>query len=176
MKYIFPALLVLALVFSCSNCTEDPDTGGTGGTGGTTPPPPSAQNCYSGLDTLEKKVFDILAKDYWVVTGFHKIGDKGASKTQKGRWYQFLSDCTFTVGHFDKVISTGTWSLEANATHVRLDAEQMIEDGLWRMQIKTDGSMMVFVGTEQYQTNSIQQRLENLMFAPKNPKEMGWEQ
>jgi hypothetical protein len=115
-----------------------------------------------------------LSHDFWVVTGFHKINDKEASKTNKGRWYQLRPDCTFTVGHFDKELSTGTWNLEQTGTHIRLNAEDVSEDGLWRMQIKADGSMLVFVGTEAYSTTGVQQRIENLLFAPKSPKEMGW--
>jgi hypothetical protein len=173
MKYIFSSLFFALLIFACA----DPETGTTDTVTDTSAKPVQSanQNCYTGLDSVEKKVFDILSHDFWVVTGYHKIGDKPASKINKGRWYEFRDDCTFTVGHFDKEITTGTWSLEQQGTHLKLDAENVIDDGLWRMQIKTDGSMMVFVGTEQYQTNSIQQRLENLLFTPKNPKEMGWQ-
>ena len=178
MKYILSALLFAFLIASCQNgCGSSVDKPGGNGVDQTPPPPPTPNNvsCYNSLDSTETKVYNFLAKDYWVVTGYHKINDRQASKSNRGRWYQFRPDCTFTAGHFDKVLSTGTWALESKGTHIRLNAENVTEDGLWRMQFQSDGSQAVFVGTEQYQTNSIQMRLESLLFAPKNPKEMGWE-
>ncbi len=184
MKYFIIPLILTMFLISCQNgCgnmqntnandpgsqeqTQQTDNSGT--------PSPTEPGELRGATAQEQRVFDMYTRDYWVVTGFHKIGDKPAFKRNRGRWYQFNPNGTFTVGHFDKVLSKGNWRLEQQASHMRLDAENDEEDGLWRMQVRSDESMLVWVGTEEAQSNSIQQRLENLLFAPKSPKEMGWD-
>lgn len=173
MKYFF---FCLALAFSVASCQNGCGTGNGGDNAGKSLTSSTHRKFTPPTDSTTRRVFDIFAHDYWVVTGYHKIGVKGASRANRGRWYQFRPDGTFTVGYFDKVLSTGTWNLEQNGTHMRLDAQDVSEDGLWRMQINSDGSIAVWVGTEEFQTTGVQQRLENLLFAPKSPSEMGWDQ
>ena len=54
-----------------------------------------------------------------------------------------------------------------------MQAENTNYSGLWSVKIGSDEDLMIWVGTETYNTNGVQQRLENLMFTPKNRKELG---
>lgn len=185
MKYVFIPLLLIFFFVSCQNgCGTGANTNGSDNmeaTDGITNnnsglPTPANTADIRGETPQEQRVFDMYAKDFWIVTGYHKIGDKPAFKRNRGRWYKFNNDGTFTVGHYDQELSRGNWRLEQQASHIRLDAENDEEDGLWRMQARKDETMLVWIGTEEYETNSVQQRLENLLFTPKSPKEMGWDQ
>lgn len=132
---------------------------------------PSSKNSSPQIDRARAT----LAKNYWVCNAYLKIKDFKKNEENQGRWYKFNEDGTFKVGKFEEEISTGTWSFNyADSTgQVSLDAVKTEEDGLWNVKFASDESLMIWVGTEEFQTNSIQQRLENLLFIPKNRKEMG---
>lgn len=121
------------------------------------------------------RVKRVLATNFWVNTAYFKPGDAQANRDNQGNWYQFNPDGTFTFGHFEKELAKGKWSFEyvENVGQVHLQAEDTDYSGKWNVKIGKDEDMMIWVGTEVYKTNNIQQRLENLLFVPKNRKELG---
>lgn len=123
----------------------------------------------------QEKVSRVLTTNYWVNTAYFKQSEKGANKANQGNWYQFNQDGTFTFGHFDKELAKGNWSYKdaGKVGQVHLQAEDTKYSGLWSIKIGKDEDLMIWVGTEQYRTNGVQQRLENLLFIPKNRKELG---
>jgi hypothetical protein len=70
-------------------------------------------------------------------------------------------------------IGTGAWSIDGQKATVHLDAPLVGDDREWKMQIAKTEDVMVWVGTERYNTTGINLKLLNLLFTPKNRKEIG---
>lgn len=123
-----------------------------------------------------ERVKRVLTTNYWVNTAYFKMSEKDANKKNQGNWYQFNPNGTFTFGHFEDELAKGAWKFDykdGSIGQVHLQAENTDYSGLWSVKIGSDEDMMIWVGTEAYNTNGVQQRLENLMFIPKNRKELG---
>jgi len=166
MKHLLILTLVIPLFLSCNN-------GETGGSQegkakvNITPPNPKTP--------LQTRAIRVFTTNYWIVNMYVKIKQPKLNRVNQGRWYKFNKDGTFEVGKFTKTISKGGWRFfyRGEDAVIALDAENPEEDGEWKVKIASDESIMIWVGTEQFGTNSVQQRLENLLFIPKNRKEMG---
>lgn len=122
----------------------------------------------------ESRIIRVLTTNYWIINAYVKIGDKEANRANQGKWYQFKDDGTYIVGQFSDTIGEGVWSFGYTelAGQIRLKSKNK-EESLWNIQIGNDESIMIWVGTEEFMTTNIQMRLENLIFIPKNRKEMG---
>lgn len=153
-----------------ANGTKTSATDKTGETGVNDSP-------FAKPDTPQKeRVHRVLTTNYWVNTAYFKMSEKDANRKNQGNWYQFNPDGTFTFGHFEEELAKGKWSFDykdEKVGQVHLQADNTDYSGMWSVKIGSDEDLMIWVGTEQYNTNGVQQRLENLMFIPKNRKELG---
>lgn len=120
-----------------------------------------------------KKVLQALTSNYWVITAWVERLDPELNRKNQGRYFQFKPDGTFESGQWAQPTVSGTWTFNGRTGLLYLDSPNDSEDGEWRIQINKDGSMMIWVGTERFQTTHIQVRLENLLFTPKNRQELG---
>ncbi len=148
-------------------------TSATDKTGETNP----NRKIFASPDTPQlERVKRVFTTNYWVNTAYFKMSEKGANKKNQGNWYQFNPDGTFTFGHFEEELAKGNWSFDykdGSVGQVHLQAENTDYSGMWNVKIGSDEDLMIWVGTEVYNTNGVQQRLENLLFIPKNRKELG---
>lgn len=122
------------------------------------------------------RVKRVLTTNYWVNTAYFKMNDKDANRNNQGNWYQFNPDGTFTFGHFEEELAKGKWNFDykdGTKGQVHLKAENTDYSGKWNVKIGSEEDLMIWVGTEVYNTNGVQQRFENLLFIPKNRKELG---
>ncbi len=120
-----------------------------------------------------KQYLQFLTSNYWVITAWVERFDPELNRKNQGRYYKFNPDGTFVSGQWGKQTGSGTWTYNGRNRHLYLDSSADGEDGEWRIQINRDGSIMIWVGTERFNTTHIQARLENLLFTPKNRKELG---
>ncbi|MBI5917194.1 MAG: hypothetical protein HY842_17625 [Bacteroidetes bacterium] len=121
----------------------------------------------------ETRVARVLMSNYWVVQGLVRIKDKQASFDNPGAWFKFNADGSYDYGYLEKKIGSGAWTIDGLKATVHLDAPLVGDDREWRMQIAKTEDVMVWVGTDRYHTASINMKLINLLFIPKNRKEMG---
>lgn len=123
----------------------------------------------------QERIVRVLSSNYWIVQGLVRIKDKEASRVNPGAWFKFNPDGSYTYGHFQNTIGTGAWSLDGQKATVLLDAPLIGDDREWKLQIAKSEDVMVWVGTERYHTNNTNMKLINLLFIPKNRKEIGLE-
>ncbi|GEM_PF-6454773 len=121
----------------------------------------------------EEKIVRVLVSNYWIVQGLVRIRDKEASRTNPGAWYKFHPDGSYDYGYMANKIGTGAWSIDGQKGTVNLDAPLVGDDREWTMQIAKSEDVMVWVGTLRYNTTSINLKLINLLFIPKNRREIG---
>lgn len=120
-----------------------------------------------------KQVLQYLTSNYWVITAWVEHLDPELNRKNQGRYYKFNPDGTFESGQWGKKTGAGTWTFNGRTGLLYLDSSVDGEDGEWRIQINKDGSVMIWVGTERFNTTHIQTKLENLLFTPKNRQELG---
>ncbi len=120
-----------------------------------------------------KKVLQALTSNYWIITAWVERLDPELNRKNQGRYFKFKPDGTFESGQWGQPTASGTWTFNGRTGHLYMDSSNDSEDGEWRIQINKDGSIMIWVGTERFQTTHIQTRLENLLFTPKNRQELG---
>ncbi|MBK9017389.1 MAG: hypothetical protein IPM82_26905 [Saprospiraceae bacterium] len=121
----------------------------------------------------QERLVRVLVSNYWVVQGLVRIRDKEASRTNPGAWFKFRPDGSYDYGYLQNKIGTGAWSIDGQKATVHLDAPLVGDDREWKMQIAKTEDVMVWVGTERYNTTGINLKLLNLLFTPKNRKEIG---
>ena len=196
LSYIFAFVLAFAFVACQNDSTQTGDSTEAAAANQATPDnattaapiDPSNPNNYPKTGQEPRSPFQIeemteqmqritntLVKDYWVCTAYVKIKEPAANRANQGNWYQFMADGTFTFGHFTETLTKGSWTFayKDNFGQVRLAADDPAYSGLWNVQINETEDIMIWVGSQEFQTNSIQQKLENLLFIPKNRKELG---
>lgn len=123
-----------------------------------------------------ERIKRVLSTNFWVNTAYFKMDDKNANRDNQGNWYQFNPDGNFTFGHFEKELAKGKWTFEykdGKVGQIHLQADNTDYSGKWSIKMGSDEDLMIWVGTEVYNTNGVQQRFENLLFIPKNRKELG---
>lgn len=131
------------------------------------PTPPSPQT------PQEERIVKVLTSNYWVVQALVRINDKEASRTNPGAWFKLMTDGSYEYGYMQNKIGTGAWSLDGKRGTVLLDSPLYGDDREWKMQIAKTEDVMVWIGTDRYNTTSINMKLLNLLFIPKNRKEIG---
>ena len=123
----------------------------------------------------QERIVRVLSSNYWVVQGLRRISDKESSRENPGAWFKFKPDGSYDYGHMQNKIGTGAWTIDGKAGTVHLDAPLLGDDREWKMQIAKSEDVMVWVGTDRYHTTNTTAKLINLLFIPKNRKEIGIE-
>ncbi|MCC6725983.1 MAG: hypothetical protein IT258_15870 [Saprospiraceae bacterium] len=121
----------------------------------------------------QERIVRVLCSNYWIVQGLRRINDSEASRANPGAWFKFRPDGSYDYGYMKNTIGTGAWSIDGKAGTVHCDAPLVGDDREWKMQIAKSEDVMVWVGTDRYRTTSISAKLINLLFIPKNRKEIG---
>ena len=164
-KWMF-LLIVPVLWVGCTNGTTEEN--GANGTE-VTPPGNPVVGAEQGapVSPQTEKVLGFLANNFWVVEGYVKgTRNTEAYKANQGRWYQLLSDGTYTYGQWDKTTGKGVRSYDPQKALVHLDSSKDEDDGEYSLKMSKDGSLMVLIGTERYGQNSIQMKLGNYVAVP----------
>ncbi|GEM_PF-1952820 len=120
-----------------------------------------------------KKVLQFLTQDFWVITAWVEQLDPQLNRKNQGRYFQFKPDGSFVSGQWGQQKAQGTWTFNGKTALLYLDSSTDDEDGEWRIQMSKDGSVMIWVGTERFNTSHIQVKLEHLLFTPKDRAELG---
>lgn len=121
----------------------------------------------------QERIVRVLLSNYWIVQGLVKIKDNEATRVNPGAWFKFKPDGSYDYGHMQNNIGTGAWSLDGKSGTLHLDSPHIGDDREWKLQIAKSEDVMVWVGTERYHTTNITAKLINLLFIPKNRKEIG---
>lgn len=121
----------------------------------------------------EQKVVRVLTNNYWIIQALVRIKDKDASRQNPGAWFKFKPDGSYDYGYMENKIGSGAWSFDGKKALVHLDSEVEGDDREWSVKISRDEDIMICVGTERYHTTGINMKMINLMFIPKNRKEIG---
>lgn len=131
----------------------------------------------SPISPQQKRIVQVLTKDYWVVWALSKINQKGLNRINQGAWFKFNPDGSYQYGQFDKTIGSGAWSWEyrGDKAILLLDSEMLGDDREWSFLIGSDEDVMVWVGTERYHLTDTQCKLQNLAQPPRNRQEMGFQ-
>ncbi len=127
----------------------------------------------------ETRIVRVLTTNYWVVEALHRMSEQ-ANRPNQGAWFKLNPDGSYEYGQFDKKIGTGGWSFrysdDRKKALLHFDSGMKGDDREWALQLGKEEDVMVWVGTSRYTTTDIQCKLKNLMFQPKNRKEMGLEE
>ncbi len=121
----------------------------------------------------QDRIVRVLVSNYWVVQALRRINDDDAARANPGAWYKFKPDGSYDYGHMQNKIGTGAWSIDGKSGTLYCDAPLVGDDREWKLQIAKSEDVMVWVGTERFHTTSITAKLINLLFIPKNRKEIG---
>ena len=155
MKQLASFLFCLTFLISCQNSEQantasnqpgvtSQNTGANNNTG-TFAPPISPGESYNT---------SIITKDYWVMEFYVPFDNSYEKKmANKGRWYKFSNDGTFTCGQWQEETSYGSWrygrsvfdnlTIVADAANDNLDAE-------WEFQIGSGGTEMSWAGQQAF--------------------------
>ncbi|MBR9920534.1 MAG: hypothetical protein GYB31_06815 [Bacteroidetes bacterium] len=111
-----------------------------------------------------RSMLENLTRDYWYIEQWVEIKqqkrDRESGEANRGRWFNFSMDGSVTAGKLDKEDDKGSWEYEPKDAHLVLNLE---EQGNMEFSLKmaNDGRVMLWVGTERYNQNNIQLKLEN---------------
>lgn len=161
LSFIF---LVFAIAFSA--CQNDPPQDANESGEGITPTP-IEKPAQPAAPTLEQtseqtqRLRDALTNNYWYIEGWVQMNSPEASQSNRGRWYQFNEDGTFTSGQYKKTTGKGTWSYSPSLARIHLESENFNETAEFTIKMATNNQVMIWVGTERYEQTGTQCKLEN---------------
>lgn len=121
----------------------------------------------------EQRVIRILTTEYWSVWALVRIKDVPANRENQGAWFKLETDGTYKYGLWDETISTGTWTFDGPNALLHLDSKLKGDDRDWRIQMGNDEDVMIWIGTEMYNTPDIQLKLMRFFNIPKTRAELG---
>lgn len=166
MKRVILFLLLAGAFTACKNDATDTAAEGEEAsvteTRPITPPeggPITGANRTPSMQT--EKLIGFLTTGYWYMEVYVKINDPEASTANRGRWYKFAPDGTFTTGRYKGISAKGVWTYDPQTALIFIDSEKNDQDGEWKIQMGKTGTVMILVGTERFAQNSIQIKLEN---------------
>jgi hypothetical protein len=166
MKKIAFFFLLIGLLAACkSEPAEAEGSGDEASVTETRPITPPEGGPIVGADKTPsmqtEKLLGFLTTGYWYVEAYVKINDPEASQANRGRWYKFNPDGTFSNGKYKGISAKGVWTYDPQTALIFLDSEKQDQIGEWKIQMGKSGAVMILVGTERFQQNSIQMKLEN---------------
>ena len=127
---------------------------------GTTDLPVIGPKAQKGLVSEQTtKVLEVVTSGYWYMEAYIKIKDRAAAKSNRGRWYKFNMDGTYTNGQWKEEQGKGTWTFDPDKLYLHFDAEDNKEDSEWEVKMSSDGQVMLWIGTQRFNQNSIQTKL-----------------
>lgn len=156
MRPLVTFLFCLTLLFSCRN-TEQTNEVVEEGTPMNTTPRQAADNNGSFSPPISPGDSDntsIITKDYWVIEFYVPFDDSYEKKmANKGRWYKFEKDGTFTCGQWQEDHSYGSWRYgrsQFNNLTIVADAKNDNLDAEWEFQIGNQGTEMSWAGQQSF--------------------------
>lgn len=157
-------LLFIAAVslVACKNEKPESQTVGPAQPQAMTPPPQPIPN------TREAQ---ILIRNYWVFEYFIVENNPELSLGNKGKWYKFNPDGTFTAGHWEDFTTKGTWTLYYGGAGtypvIHVIAENPALTGEYQIQgISGEEDYMSWMGTARYGQKGWAAKVMNLLTAP----------
>lgn len=159
-------LFLFLIMVALASCKNDPSAQSQEGEPSATPtrpiePPPGGPTTGKLPSGQTQAVLNFLTTGYWYVEGYVKMGAPEEYAKNRGRWFQFMPDGTFKSGQYKKTTGAGAWTFDAQSAQILLDAQNPEDAGEWKVQMASSGAVMIWVGTERYGQNSIQQKFEN---------------
>ncbi|GEM_PF-659422 len=117
-------------------------------------------------DTREAQ---LLLRDYWVFEYFIVPGNPEESMANRGKWYKFNGDGTFTAGHWQDFQTTGTWTLHYGGEFpiIHMQAQNDALTGEYQIQgVSNDTEYMSWMGTARYNQKGYAVKVMNLLTEP----------
>jgi hypothetical protein len=169
-KLVFLAFLMTAL-FACQ---ADPENGGENGGNDQpkqeqqeVPGNPVADSKDGVVSPQTQRLINALSTGYWAMEVYVKIQDRPADAANRGKWFNFNPDGTYTSGRWDKETGKGVWEYTAQEAKIWLDPEGEDEPNMeFTLKMSSDESIMIWVGTERYNQNNIQIKMGNYLDLP----------
>jgi hypothetical protein len=158
--FLFAFILILS---ACrSDSAAEAETSGDGIT--PTPidkPTQAAAPTEAQISEQTQRIVQAFTTGYWYVEGWVQMNSPEASLQNRGRWFKFSPDGTYTSGRYQKTTGKGTWKYTPSLATVQLEAENFNETGEFTIKMATNNQVMIWVGTERYKQTGIQCKLEN---------------
>jgi hypothetical protein len=151
MKPFAMLLFSLLLVASCQNAEQV----GEDGAANTAAPAAGNDGSFAApISPGDSPTTDLITKDYWVIEFYVPFDNDYEKKmANKGRWYKFEKDGTFTCGQWQEDHSYGTWrygtSVFGNPTIVA-DAKNDNLDAEWEFRPSANGTEMSWAGQQSF--------------------------
>lgn len=169
MKKILLFALAILLYSACKNNSDSDST-----TDQQQQTPVATVNNGSGTSITprapeESPLVPVLTRDYWVFEFYVDPDNKANNVLNRGRWYNLQPDGTFTNGHWEEEIGSGSWILMkdgAGKNILRLDNVVDVEDAEFEVQFNQEADAASWIGTDTYGQGSIMIKAISLMTMP----------
>lgn len=118
------------------------------------------------LSTEGKRVVENLTNNsFWYVEHWHKVipgegRDNAAYEANRGRWFQFKKDGTFTHGQLLETVGTGTWSYNSDSKAVKMLSVEKKYNEEFAVDLHSQGGMMSWTSTKRFNSANVMALLE----------------
>ncbi|MCB0706874.1 MAG: hypothetical protein KDC34_16275 [Saprospiraceae bacterium] len=105
-----------------------------------------------------------LTRDYWYVEQWVEINQgslsREAANANRGRWFQFDDGGKITMGKLKSTVDSGKWEYDPQTARLSMDMGKE-DDMEFTLKMTPDGKVMLWVGTDRFNQNNVQLKLEN---------------
>ena len=168
-KITFILLTVSLILVSCQSDPKS-DQGVTSETGSeiqkSTPVKRPMANAIPRPNPEETRAWSILTVDMWHYKFAMSVTETPDENIYEGYWIDFEDDFSYKKGYYDKVVAEGYYAYDNDTKILEIIPEQG-DDEPSQWTVKTNGEVIILIGTSKFGNNATQIKLERDREYPK---------
>lgn len=106
----------------------------------------------------ERNAWSILTVDLWHYNFALSVTDTPDENIYEGYWIDFEDDFSYTKGYYNDVVATGYYDYDNDSKILEIIPEEG-DDEPSQWTIKTNGEVIILIGTSKYGNNATQIKL-----------------
>ena len=130
-------------------------------------PPKSTANAVAKPNPEEKRAWSILTVDLWHYNFALSVTETPDKNIYEGYWIDFEDDFSYTKGYYDEVVAKGYYDFDLDSKILEIIPEEG-DDEPSQWTIKTNGEVIIMIGTSKFGNNATQIKLVRERERPRN--------
>lgn len=117
-------------------------------------------------DPKVKNAWSILTVDIWHYNFALSVNETPDSNIYEGYWIDFEDDFSYRKGYYDEVVAQGYYDFDIDSKILEIIPEEG-DDEPSQWTIKTNGEVIIMIGTSKFGNNATQIKLVRERYPPK---------
>jgi hypothetical protein len=168
-KITFISLILSLSIFACQSEAESGQSDNSNSTPAVQKQQPVKRNMAKAIprpNPEETRAWSILTVDMWHYKFAMSVTETPDDNIYEGYWIDFEDDFSYKKGFYDSVIAQGYYAYDNDTKVLEIIPEEG-DDEPSQWNVKTNGEVIILIGTSKFGNNATQIKLERDREFPK---------